>query len=293
MNRRELLKYMAYLQGIFMSGCSLFNDRPCCDKGPTSSLTHGHAPLPLKNLIPNHNLNSELAMKSRDFKTHFTDDILISSAQTQLLYSCVIKLRKLQKFVGYGNFNVLTWDRMIYFSRHYHQLEPFSRAEIQFLDDLFHSNAEKYGFMGEKVFTEISSQLKRKNIYKVPNSGHFLLKEISLKRYEQIIKDVGPALILTSGVRGVVKQFHLFLEKTLETKGNLSMASRSLAPPGYSFHGRGDFDVGKINFGIKNFTEDFASTNEYKLLSQLGYVGIRYPKGNILGVRFEPWHVKV
>jgi LAS superfamily LD-carboxypeptidase LdcB len=25
----------------------------------------------------------------------------------------------------------------------------------------------------------------------------------------------------------------------------------------------------------------------------LGYIKIRYPKGNPFGVRFEPWHIKV
>ena len=41
-------------------------------------------------------------------------------------------------------------------------------------------------------------------------------------------------LVLTTGVRGVVKQFYLFLRKADRANGNLSLASRSLAPPGYS-----------------------------------------------------------
>jgi LAS superfamily LD-carboxypeptidase LdcB len=90
-----------------------------------------------------------------------------------------------------------------------------------------------------------------------------------------------------------MKQFLLFLNKANKNKGNLSMASRSLAPPGYSFHGIGDFDVGKKGYGIHNFTERFTKTNVYKRLTDLGYIKFRYERDNDLGVRFEPWHIEV
>jgi len=91
----------------------------------------------------------------------------------------------------------------------------------------------------------------------------------------------------------VVKQIYLFLNKAAEVDGNLSLASYSLAPPGHSYHAVGDFDVGKRNFGVKNFTEEFAKTDEFKRLSDLGYLVIRYPQNNSFGVRYEPWHIKV
>ncbi|MGI9295075.1 MAG: M15 family metallopeptidase, partial [Pseudomonadales bacterium] len=98
---------------------------------------------------------------------------------------------------------------------------------------------------------------------------------------------------LTSGIRGIVKQMQLFLAKAVVTNGNLSQASRSLAPPGYSYHGIGDFDLGKVGFGLRNFTESFATTDEYKRLIDLGYVSIRYTETNPFGVRHEPWHIKI
>ena len=58
----------------------------------------------------------------------------------------------------------------------------------------------------------------------------------------------------------------LFLSKAHESKGNLSMASRSLAPPGYSYHGISDFDVGQVGFGVNNFTEKFTDTDVFKKL---------------------------
>jgi LAS superfamily LD-carboxypeptidase LdcB len=91
----------------------------------------------------------------------------------------------------------------------------------------------------------------------------------------------------------VVKQMQLFVSKADRADGNLSLASRSLAPPGYSFHGVGDFDVGIKGWGARNFTDDFATTDEFKKLLDLGYIDIRYPADNRLGVRFEPWHIKV
>ena len=57
--------------------------------------------------------------------------------------------------------------------------------------------------------------------------------------YSDLRKKIGRDLVLTSGVRGVVKQMSLFMNKAISTNGNLSRASRSLAPPGHSFHGQG------------------------------------------------------
>ena len=104
---------------------------------------------------------------------------------------------------------------------------------------------------------------------------------------------MGRGAILTSGVRSVIKQFLLFLDKAYRCNGNISLASRSLAPPGYSYHGIGDFDVGQVGLGSDNFTERFTTTPIYRRLRDLGYINIRYQRDNLLGVRFEPWHIKV
>ena len=90
-----------------------------------------------------------------------------------------------------------------------------------------------------------------------------------------------------------MKQFLLFLNKVYDSNGNLSLASRSLAPPGYSFHGNGDFDVGQVGYGALNFTGRFTETEVYKKLSERGYLKLRYPQDNMLGVRYEPWHIKI
>ncbi len=105
--------------------------------------------------------------------------------------------------------------------------------------------------------------------------------------------DVGESLTLTSGVRSIVKQTKLFLDKIDSVDGNLSIASKSLAPPAYTYHSIADFDVGKKGFGHANFTSRFALTQEFLKMRKLKYIDMRYTINNKDGVRYEPWHVKI
>jgi len=105
--------------------------------------------------------------------------------------------------------------------------------------------------------------------------------------------DIGKTIILTSGVRATMKQLSLHLDKIKSEHGNITVASRSLVPPAYSYHSVGDFDVGKKGWGHQNFTANFARTEEFWNLQKLSYVSMRYTIGNGDGVRFEPWHVKI
>ena len=43
-----------------------------------------------------------------------------------------------------------------------------------------------------------------------------------LEKYEKIRADLGPGVVLTSGIRGMIKQYHLFLMKAMETGGGSS-----------------------------------------------------------------------
>ncbi|MEM7209877.1 MAG: D-alanyl-D-alanine carboxypeptidase family protein [Pseudomonadota bacterium] len=203
------------------------------------------------------------------------------------------RLTRLQNQVGYGNFNVIGWDDALRFAKQYSAVGEFTRTELEFVDELFSQNASTLGFYGDKVITHLSSRINKSEIKKIPGTGHYLFKGESIKMYESIRKDIGDTVVLTSGIRSVVKQIYLFINKAREVDGNLSVASFSLAPPGHSYHAVGDFDVGKIGFGKRNFTADFADTDEFKRLSELGYFDIRYPQNNPFGVRYEPWHIKV
>ena len=231
--------------------------------------------------------------KMLNFEQAHQDDVFLADNQYQFVVSAFSRLGRLQTLVGHGNFNVIGFDEMLRLSVRYPVVGEFPPAEVAFLDELFSSSAKRYGFFGEKVINELTAQIPERERVKMPGTGHFLFKGDSLQVYSKLQKDLGQSVILTSGIRSVVKQTHLFLAKTIQAKGNLSLASRSLAPPGHSFHGVGDFDVGKVGLGASNFTDVFAETAEFQQLVDLGFVSMRYPKDNQLGVRYEPWHVKV
>ncbi|NVM22008.1 MAG: D-alanyl-D-alanine carboxypeptidase family protein [Desulfobacterales bacterium] len=231
--------------------------------------------------------------KMQYFDKPHKDDVCLDRKKYRLLKSSVKRLKRLQRIVGHGNFYLLDFDYAIKIARNYSLVGSFSRAELEFLEMIFYEGAPLYGFFGEKPIKNLTARIRRREVAKVPNTGNYLYKGIPLETYRKIKQDVGDQVILTSGVRSVIKQFLLFLNKAYRNNGNLSLASRSLAPPGYSFHGIGDFDVGQADLGAANFTERFTSTKVYRKLVDLGYIKFRYLRDNMFGVRFEPWHIKI
>ncbi len=231
--------------------------------------------------------------KIHNFNKPHDDDVQLAHSLYQTFESTVMRLRRLQKLVGHGNYNILNFTDGLSLAKNYPRVGDFTKNELKFLEIVFYEDGQRYGFMGQKPIKEITEQVKKKDVVKIPHSGNYLYKERSIELFEEIKKEVGDQVILTSGIRGVMKQFILFLNKVYESEGNLSLASRSLAPPGYSFHGNGDFDVGQKGYGKLNFTGTFTETDVYKRLAELGYLKLRYPEDNRLGVRYEPWHIKI
>jgi len=231
--------------------------------------------------------------KVRNFNGDFADDVYLSQIERPVLHSLFVRLKRAQRLVGHGNYNLLGFDQLFKYGRHYPEVGEFTPAELQLIEKLFFTEARKYGFYGEKVTKDLTARIPTQEAVKIPQSGHFLFKGESKAYYQKLRRDIGDSVILTSGIRGNVKQTHLFVAKCLESSYNLSKASRSLAPPGHSYHGIGDFDVGSCGWGYSNFTDKFAETDEFKRMQDLGYVQIRYTKDNRYGVRFEPWHIKV
>lgn len=231
--------------------------------------------------------------RMKHFDAHFPSDVLIAPNEGSLLASCVGKLKQVEQIVGYSRFTVIPFALALAIARNYSQAEPFSRRELDFLERIFYSDARAYGFLGKRTLHRLDHEIEGRDIQKVSGTAHFLYRGRALETYQKVKGEMGAELVLTSGVRGVVKQMLLFLNKAHNNRGNLSLASRQLAPPGYSFHGIGDLDVGKAGFGAQNFTERFMMTDVFRRLSQRGYLSLRYPQNNLLGVRYEPWHIKV
>jgi len=220
-------------------------------------------------------------------------DVYLRGSRRALLHAVLARLGRIQRTVGHGNFYLLGFDRMLRVARDYSAVGPFPRVELAFLEELFAIDARVYGFYGEKVLSALSAELAYRELVRVPGSAQRLVHGAAQARLAGMRRLVGDRLVLTSGVRGMVKQIHLFLRKAARSGGNLSRAARSLAPPGYSFHAIGDFDIGERGLGAANFTAAFTDTEVFRRLSRAGALPMRYPRGNRLGVRFEPWHVRV
>lgn len=231
--------------------------------------------------------------KMRHFNEPHPGDVFIEPDKHRLLEVIVRRLRRVDRVGGYGFFNLLSLDEARAIGRDNPRVGDFTKPELDYLEMIFYQDAKRYGFFGERSLQKITDRIPNNEVVKVPGSGHYLYKGAPLATYTKLKQDVGNHAVLTSGVRGVMKQFLLFLERAYENKGNLSLASRSLAPPGYSFHGISDFDVGQVGFGKGNFTERFVTSEVCQRLTQLRYIDLRYPRDNLLGVRFEPWHIKV
>ena len=231
--------------------------------------------------------------KMQNFDQQHPEDICLEKELLPVLHTCVSRLKRLQRTVGHGNFHLLSFDNGMAIARNYPKVGRFSKEELDFLEKIFYTDSGEYGFWGDKPINNMTISIKKSEVVKIPRTGNYLYRGVPQEMYEKIRKHVGDKLYLTSGIRGVMKQFLLFLNKADKNKGNLSLASRSLAPPGFSFHGISDFDVGQVGYGALNFTGSFTATEVFKKLDALKYVTIRYPKENLKGVRFEPWHIKV
>jgi len=237
---------------------------------------------------------AEYLQRMREFDQPHAGDVILEGARVQLMRKTLARLRRLYRTIGDGKYHLLDFNTALKEADDWGlRVGDFARDEINFLEEIFYADATKYGFLGEKPLRNITDQIPPDEVVKVPGSGNYLYRGRPFETFVKLQKDLGDGVVLTSGVRGVMKQFLLFFEKANSANGNLSLASRSLAPPGFSFHGISDFDVGQKGFGKNNFTERFVTTPVFDQLCRLDYVDLRYPRDNLLGVRFEPWHIKV
>lgn len=256
-----------------------------------SSSGTGHRSVGQKS-VPDQAIRDAIS-KAHNFERDYKDDRYIRTDEHIVMRSVLARLTRLQYLVGYANFSMISFDNMIKYSRNYSVVGSFSPQELKFIEKIFSQDARDYGFFGEKVSLQLTDKINHRDVLKVYGTGHYLYKGDSLGLFKKLRKQIGRELILTSGIRSVVKQLHLFLSKVAISEGNLSRAARSLAPPGHSFHGIGDFDVGQKGLGAANFTNTFAKTQLYRKMCELGYNIVRYPQLNPYGVRYEPWHIKV
>ncbi len=220
-------------------------------------------------------------------------DVYLNIDEWKSLVSLNNRLKRLRRYVGFANFNIISYNQALYYGRNYSKIGEFTKDELALIERLFFETPDQYGFYGTKTCSKIDNYVSDRDVVKIPYTGHFLFKGQPEKDYKSLLSDVGPTLILTSGVRNVIKQLSLYVNKIYYLNGNITKASDSIAPPAYSYHTISDFDVGRKGWGYKNFTADFATTDEFYKMRELNYIGMRYDEDNSDGVRFEPWHVEV
>jgi hypothetical protein len=231
--------------------------------------------------------------KVQNFDDNFSDDVFIGKDKFPVLVSLRDKLKYIQSYVGYANYSVMNFAELMKYAKYNGRIGEFDKAQLDLIDELFNENAQTYGFYGERINFHLDDKVDTNKLTKIAGTGQYVFRGQSHKVLKKLSHDVGSELILTSGVRNIVKQLYLFTNKAVSVSGNLSRASRSLAPPGHSFHAIGDFDVGMRGLGRMNFTKEFANTPVYQQIHKLGYINIRYDEANRFGVRYEPWHIKV
>lgn len=253
----------------------------------------------LKISIPLTLCSTELIATPFSFKSMISqfddmqEDVFLEADYVVALKSVRKKLKYVQRYVGYGNFNIITFDETSRILKNSPTEKRFTLQELDFIEYIFYYKPDIHGFYGNRITTNLTTTINKKDIKKISYTGHYLFQGKPIETYENMKKDIGQTLILTSGVRSVVKQMKLFLDKLNSVNGNLSEASKSIAPPAFTYHSIGDFDVGKKGFGYANFTSRFAMTPEFNQMRKLKYINMRYTMNNKDGVRYEPWHVKI
>jgi len=220
-------------------------------------------------------------------------DIWLKEEQKAVFESVIKKLEMVENTVGYAKFNLISFDETLKIAKNFPKIGAFTPAETAYIEEVFYTDPAIYGFYGKRTVENLSDVVNEKDVIKIEGTGHYVYRGRSHDLLLGIMHDIGKTIILTSGVRATMKQLSLHLDKIKSEHGNITVASRSLVPPAYSYHSVGDFDVGKKGWGHQNFTANFARTEEFWNLQKLSYVSMRYTIGNGDGVRFEPWHVKI
>jgi len=228
-----------------------------------------------------------------EFKKISTPDIYLPQNTIKTFQSVRYKLLQIQRYVGFGNFNIISFDKAVSIARWGKGIKRFTKDELNFMESLYYYDPSVHGFYGRRTSWDLTDKISKKDVKKMPRTGHYLFKGKTVDTYNHMKKDIGNTIVLTSGVRSIVKQMKLYVDKLYKTNGNLSVASKAIAPPGYSYHTIGDFDIGKKGFGYSNFTPRFALTEEFSRMRKLKYIDMRYTINNKDGVRYEPWHIKI
>tara|TARA_B100000780_G_C20865999_1_gene344383 strand:- start:48 stop:377 length:330 start_codon:yes stop_codon:yes gene_type:complete len=91
---------------------------------------------------------------------------------------------QVESYTGHGNFNLMSLDEIIKAGKNFPKTRAFQADELNFIEEVFFANPNRYGFFGKKVSRDITDFIPKKDVAKISNSGHYLLKGESLNLYE-------------------------------------------------------------------------------------------------------------
>ncbi|MCP4670355.1 MAG: hypothetical protein GY857_03505, partial [Desulfobacula sp.] len=192
MRRRTFLKQSAFFLTMTSTPLAFAN-----------SLIHA------KNFDIDSHIKDQLSIK-RHFNKNYGEDIFIDKNLLTLLEISVNRLKRVQRIVGYGNFCLLDFDDAIKIGKSYSKVGAFTKRELDFFEMIFYSKGQEYGFMGKKPIQTITGKIVKRDIKKIPHTGNYLYRGKPVATYTDIKKRLGSDVILTSGVRSIMKQFLLF-----------------------------------------------------------------------------------
>ena len=100
-----------------------------------------------------------------------------------MLSQTINRLERVQNYVGHDNFNLIGFDEMLFFARNHQAIGAFEKEELDFLEEIFFTDANQYGFFGAKVTPELTARISIPDVVKIHGSGHYLLKGSSYNFY--------------------------------------------------------------------------------------------------------------
>ncbi len=131
----------------------------------------------------------------------------------------------------------------------------------------------------------------------ISNDGRFRMRKAAAQQFlamQQAARSAGVNLTVISAFRSVKEQEQLFFGVGAQRNQTPAQRAALSAPPGYSEHHTGyALDIGDGNVPATNLSANFEKTKAYEWLTQNAAkfsFELSFPKDNIQGVSYEPWH---
>lgn len=97
---------------------------------------------------------------------HRQEDIYVEDKFTNAFLSLRDKLTLVQRYMGYGNFNILSFDEALRIGQRISNITPFTKEEIEFWESIFYYDPKIHGFYGDKISQNITDRINKREVKK-------------------------------------------------------------------------------------------------------------------------------